>query len=63
VVAVTATSRQPRQFISYLQKKHLSNLVHWLQDWKIAINVSKSTTVLLIETTRSEERQLRDWAH
>jgi hypothetical protein len=43
--AVMATSRKPELLVSYLES-YLSDLERWLNEWRIAINVSKSTAML-----------------
>ena len=43
--AVIATSRKPTLLVSYLES-YLSDLEPWLIEWKVAINVSKSTAML-----------------
>ena len=43
--AVMATSRKPELLVSYLES-YLSDLERWLKEWRIAINVSKSTAML-----------------
>jgi hypothetical protein len=43
--ALVATSRSPSLLVSYLEA-YLGILERWLQDWKIAINISKITAVL-----------------
>jgi hypothetical protein len=48
-----ATSRRSSLLINYLQA-YLCRLQHWLRDWRISINVSKSTEMLF--TTRSIQR-------
>jgi hypothetical protein len=40
-----ATSRKPELLVSYLES-NLSDLERWLKEWRIAINVSKSTAML-----------------
>jgi hypothetical protein len=40
--AIIATSRKPKLLVSYL-KSYLNDLQRWLSEWRIAINVSKST--------------------
>jgi len=40
--AIIATSRKPTLLASYLES-YLNNLQRWLSEWRIAINVSKST--------------------
>jgi hypothetical protein len=42
---VMATSRKPELLFSYLES-YLSDLERWLKEWRIAINVSKSTAML-----------------
>jgi hypothetical protein len=41
--AVMATSRKPELLVSYLE--YLSDLERWLKEWRIAINVAKSTAM------------------
>jgi hypothetical protein len=53
--ALIATSRSPLLLVSYLET-YLNRLELWLRDWRIAINVSKSTAVLLAKTTRCIQR-------
>jgi retron-type reverse transcriptase len=43
--AVMATSRKPELLVSYLES-YLSDLERWLKEWRIGINVSKSTAML-----------------
>jgi hypothetical protein len=43
--AVMASSRKPELFVSYMES-YLSGLEGWLKEWRIAINVSKSTAML-----------------
>jgi hypothetical protein len=43
--AVMAKSRKPELLVSYLES-YLSDLERWLKEWRIAINVSKSTAML-----------------
>jgi hypothetical protein len=43
--AVMATSRKPELLVSYLES-YFSDLERWLKEWRIAINVSKSTAML-----------------
>jgi hypothetical protein len=40
-----ATSRKSELLVSYLES-YLSDLEWWLKEWRIAINVSKSTAML-----------------
>jgi hypothetical protein len=51
MTAVTATSLWPKELVSY-PEKHFCNLAHWLRNWRVTINVSKSATVLFIKTAR-----------
>jgi hypothetical protein len=53
--ALIATSRSPLLLVSYLET-YLNRLEPWLRDWRIAINVSKSTAVLFAKTTRCTQR-------
>jgi hypothetical protein len=46
-----ATSHSPSLLDSYLET-YLGRLEHWLRDWRIAINISKSTTVLFVKAVR-----------
>jgi hypothetical protein len=43
--AIIATYRKPAILVSYLES-YLSGLQRWLSEWKIAINVSKSTAII-----------------
>jgi len=43
--AIIATSRKPMLLVSYLES-YLNNLHRWLSEWRIAINVSKSTAII-----------------
>jgi hypothetical protein len=40
--AIIATSRKPTQLVSYLEA-YINDLQRWFTEWRIAINVSKST--------------------
>jgi hypothetical protein len=53
--ALIATSRSALLLISYLET-YLNKLDLWLRDWRIAINVSKSTAVLFAKTKRCIQR-------
>jgi len=44
--AIRATSRNPTLLVSYLES-YLNDLQRWLSDWRIAINVTKSTAIIL----------------
>ena len=43
--AIIATSRKPTLHVSYLES-YLSNLQQCLTEWRIAINVSKSSAII-----------------
>jgi hypothetical protein len=43
--AVIATSRKPMLLVSYLES-YLNDLQWWLSEWRIAINVSKSSAII-----------------
>jgi low affinity Fe/Cu permease len=45
VTAITATSCKPALLVSYLEP-YLADFEHWLREWRIAINVSKSMVML-----------------
>jgi hypothetical protein len=49
--ALVATSRSPSLLVTYLEA-YLCRLEHWLRDWRIAINASKSTAVLFVKAAR-----------
>jgi hypothetical protein len=49
--AVIATFRQPVLLIKYLET-YLCDLERWLSEWRITINVSKSSTMLFAKTDR-----------
>jgi hypothetical protein len=49
--ALAATSRSPSLLVVCLEA-YLSRLERWLWDWRIAINVSKSTAVVSVKTER-----------
>jgi hypothetical protein len=46
--ALVATSRSPSLLVGYLEA-YLGRLERWLRDWRIAINVTKSTAVLFVK--------------
>jgi len=50
-MAIIATSRKPTLFVSYLES-YLNDLQRWLSEWRIAINVSKSTAIVLARAGR-----------
>jgi len=45
-MAIIATSRKPTLLVSYLES-NLNALQRWLSEWGIAINVPKSTAIIL----------------
>jgi hypothetical protein len=49
--ALVATSRSPSLLVGYLEA-YLGRLERWLRDWRIAINVSKSTAVIFVKAAR-----------
>jgi len=49
--AIIATPRQLALLVKYLET-YLSDLERWLSEWRIAINVSKSSTMLFAKTGR-----------
>jgi hypothetical protein len=49
--ALVPASRSPSLLVGYL-KAYLGIFEHWLRDWRIAINVSKSTTVPFVKAAR-----------
>jgi hypothetical protein len=49
--AIITTSRQPALLVKYLET-YLNDLERWLSEWRIAINVSKSSAMLLAKTGR-----------
>jgi len=49
--AIIDTSRTPVLLVTYLQS-YLSNLQRWLTEWKIAINVSKSSAIIFARAGR-----------
>jgi hypothetical protein len=53
--ALVATSRSPSLLVGYLEA-NLGRLERWLRDWRIAINVSKSTAVLFVKAARRIEK-------
>jgi hypothetical protein len=48
---IIATSRKPTLLVSYLES-YLSDLQRWLSEWRIAINVSKSTAIIFARAGR-----------
>ena len=49
--ATIATSRKPSLLVSYLES-YIKELQRWLSDWRIAINVSKSTAIIFARVRR-----------
>jgi hypothetical protein len=49
--AVIATSRKPTLLVNYLESC-LIDLQRWLSEWRIAINVSKSSTIIFVHGGR-----------
>jgi hypothetical protein len=49
--ALVATSRSPSLLVGYIEA-YLGRLERCLRDWRIAINVSKSTAVLFVKAAR-----------
>jgi len=50
-MAIIATSRKPTLLVSYLES-YLNNLQRSLSEWRIAINVSKSTAIIFARAGR-----------
>ena len=57
--AVIATSRKPTLLASYLES-YLNDLQRWLSEWRIAINISKSSAIIFARAGRRfiQPRQL-----
>ena len=49
--AVIATSRKPALLVSYLES-YLNDLQRWLSEWRITINVSKSSAMIFARAGR-----------
>ena len=49
--AIIATSRKPTLLVSYLES-FLNDFQRWLSEWRIAINVSKSTAIIFARAGR-----------
>jgi len=49
--AIIATSRNPTLLVSYLES-YLKDFKMWLSEWRIAINVSKSTAIIFARAGR-----------
>jgi hypothetical protein len=52
--AIIATSRKPTLLVKYLET-YLSDLERWLSEWRIAINVSKSSAMLFVKARRIQQ--------
>ena len=50
-MAIVTTTRKPTLLVSNL-KSYLNDLQRWLNEWKIAINVSKSTAIIFARAER-----------
>jgi hypothetical protein len=50
--AIIATSRKPTLLVSYLES-YLNDFQRLLSEWRIAINVSKSTAIIFARAGRS----------
>jgi len=48
---IIATSRKPMLLVSYLES-YLNQLQRWLSEWRIAINVFKSTAIIFAHAGR-----------
>ena len=49
--AIIATSRKPTLLVCYLES-YLNDLQRWMSGWRIAINMSKSTTMIFARAGR-----------
>jgi len=49
--AIIATSRKPTLLVGYLES-YLNDLQRWLGDWRIVINVTKSTAIIFARAGR-----------
>jgi hypothetical protein len=49
--AIIATSRKPTLLVSYLES-YFNDRQRWLSEWRIAINVSKSTAIIFARVGR-----------
>jgi hypothetical protein len=49
--AIITTSQKPTLLVSYLESS-LKNLQRWLSEWRIAINISKSTAIIFARAGR-----------
>jgi hypothetical protein len=49
--AIIATSCQPALLVKCLET-YLSDLEWWLREWRIAINISKSSVMLFVKASR-----------
>jgi hypothetical protein len=49
--AIISTSRKPTLLVSYMES-YLGDLQRWLSEWRIAINVSKSSVMIFTQAGR-----------
>jgi len=49
--AIIATSCNPTLLVSYLES-YLNDLQRWLREWRIPINVSKSSAIIFVRAGR-----------
>jgi hypothetical protein len=49
--AIISTSRKPTLLVNYLES-YLNDLQRWLNEWRITINVSKSTAIIFARAER-----------
>jgi hypothetical protein len=49
--ALVSASRSPWLLVAYLEA-YIGRLEDWLREWRIAINISKSITMLFVKTVR-----------
>ena len=49
--AFIPTSRKPTLLVSYLES-YIKDILRWLSDWRIAINVTKSTAIIFVRARR-----------
>ena len=50
-MSIIATSRKPTLLASHLES-YLNELQRWLSEWRIGINVSKSTAIIFVPAGR-----------
>jgi hypothetical protein len=56
--AIIATSHKPELLVSYLES-YLIDLERWLKEWRITINVSKSTAMLFTRRRIQKSRPVQ----